>query len=172
MTYFRVRPGTGSTVFRLKTPFYDIAAFDSAVRSLVLKNPLGCTSYRSVTRTHPPFEAVREMYTAKFVYRNAGGKQVGRGSEVYDSVEGYATGIAAVISNMANIASHRGRVTHTPNADRFSVILKCHDPEHGHYFLSIARNRITLASYDDDAIRQKVASWARRIPVPGSGSGN
>jgi hypothetical protein len=165
MTYFRVRPGTGSTVFRLKKPFPDIAAFDSAVRSLVIKNPLGCTSYRSITRNHPPVEIVREMYTAKFVYHNAKGKLAGRGSEVYDSAGGYATGIAAVISNMANIASHRGGVEHTPDADLFSVILKCHDPEHGHYFISMARNRITLSSCSEEEIRRRARAWVKGIPV-------
>jgi hypothetical protein len=46
-------------------PFPDVMAFDAVVRSLILNNPLGCTSYRSVKKHHPPVEKVREMYTAK-----------------------------------------------------------------------------------------------------------
>ena len=165
MKQFRQRAGTKSAVSRLKNPFPDILAFDGIVRSLILNNPLGCKSYQTVKRNHPPVEVVREMYTAKFVYLNAAGKQIGHGLDMYDSVEGYETGIAAVISNMANIASHRGKVKHIPAADHFSVLLKCHDPDGEFYFLSIARDRVTLSSYNDDGIRKRVEKWTDGVPA-------
>jgi hypothetical protein len=156
MVKFRQKKGTNSSVRILKHPFPDITAFESVIQSLILKNPLGCTSYMSGKKNHPPVEKVREMYTAKFVYEDKKGKRIGIGSETYNTVDGYHTGIAAVISNMANIASHRGRPRHVPNADLFAVTLKCNDPKAGLYFLSIARDRITLSSYSDDAIRARV----------------
>jgi hypothetical protein len=154
-----------SAVHRLKKSFPDITVFDTAIRSFIIKNPLGCTSYRSVKKHHPPIEKVREMYTAKFVYEAAAGKRIGSSSEVYDSVEGYQTGIASVISNMANIASHRGKVKHLPEADHFSVLLKCHDPDGELYFLSLARDHITLSSYSDDTIRKRVERWTDTVPA-------
>ena len=165
MTQFRQREGTKSSVLQLKKPFPEIRAFDAVVRSFILKNPLGCTSYRKVKKNHLPVECVREMYTAKFVYENAAGKRVGSTSDVYDSVEGYDTGIAAVISNMANIASHRGKVRHLPESDLYSVTLKCHDQNSELYFISIARDRLTLSSYSDAGIRQRVEEWANRVPA-------
>ena len=164
MAYFKPKPGTKSAVRHLKTPFHDLTAFNAVVQSLILENPFGCTSYMSTKKNHPPIEKAREMYTAKFVYLNAGGKQIGRGLDMYDSVEGYRTGIAAVISNMANIASHRGKVRHLPDADLFSVTLKCHDPNGELYFLSIARNRVTLSSYSDEEICKRVERWADGVP--------
>jgi len=164
MRYFKPRPGTKSAVRFLTTPFPDITVFDAVVRSLVLNNTLGCTSYHSAKKNHPPVEVVREMYTAKFVYLNATGKQIGIGLDRYDSVEGYYTGIAAVISNMANIAAHRGKVRHIPAADLFSVLLKCHDMDGELYFVSIARDRVTLSSYSDDSIRERVGKWADEVP--------
>jgi hypothetical protein len=139
-------------------------AFDAVVRSLV-NNPIGCISYMCAKRSHPPVEVVREMYTAKFVYLNAQAKQIGSGLDRYNSVEGYLTGIAAIISNMANIASHCGKVKHIPESDLFSVLLKCHDPNGELYFLSIARDRITLSSYSDDAIRKRVGMWTDGVPA-------
>jgi hypothetical protein len=165
MPYFKQKPGTKSAFRRLKHPFPDLTTFNTVVRSLILKNPLGCTSYMSMKKNHPPLETVREMYTAKFVYLNAAGKQIGRGLDTYDSVEGYENGIAAVISNMANIASHRGKVKHLPAADLFSVTLKCHDSDGELYFLSIARDRVTLFSYSDDAIRKRVEVWSDGVPA-------
>jgi hypothetical protein len=74
-------------------------------------------------------------------------------------------GIAAVISNIANIASHCGKVKHTPAADHFSVLLKCHDSEGELYFLSLARDRLTLSSYTDDRIRKNVEKkWTDGVP--------
>jgi hypothetical protein len=93
------------------------------------------------------------------------GKRVGSGSETYNTVDGYYTGIAAVISNMANIASHGGKVKHTPGADLFAVTLKCNDPKAGLYFLSIARDRVTLSSYSDEGIRARVETWADGVPA-------
>ena len=165
MKYFKPKPGTKSAVRILEIPFTDIAAFNAIVRLLVYQNPLGCISYMCAKRNHHPVEIVRQMYTAKFVYLNAIGKQIGAGLDRYDSVEGYETGIAAVISNMANIASHRGKVKHIPTADLYSVLLKCHDPNGEMYFLSIARDRVTLSSYSDDGIRSRVEAWARSVPA-------
>jgi hypothetical protein len=165
MRYFTPRPGTKTAYHILKTPFPDITAFDAVVRSLVLNNPLGCVPYTKARKNHPPVEIVRERYTAKFEYLGPDRKQVGTGLDRYDSVEGYETGIAAVISNMANIASHRGKAKHIPAADLFSVLLKCQDPGGEWYFLSIARDRITVSSYTGDAIRRNVEAWTDSVPA-------
>jgi hypothetical protein len=82
MRQFKPKPGTRSATRILHAPFADIAAFTRVVRGLVLVNPLGCTAYRGIKKTHPPLEIVREMYTAKFVYTNEKGKQAGTGQEM------------------------------------------------------------------------------------------
>lgn len=165
MAHFNQKPGTKSATHYLKKPLPDATVFDAVVQSLVMNNPLNCVSYMGGRKNHPPVEKVREMYTAKFVYENPDRKRIGTGQEMYNSLEGYQYGIAAVISNMANIAAHRGKVRHIPHADLFSVILKCHDPDGELYFLSIARNRLTVASYADDEILRRVARWTDSVPA-------
>lgn len=165
MAHFIQKTGNKSAVLYLKNPFPDVMAFDAIVRSLILKNPLGCTSYMKAGRNHPPVEKVREMYTAKFVYEDAKGKQVGYGLDMYTSVEGYQYGIAAIITNMANVTAHGGKARHIPGSDRFSAILKCHDPCCGLFFMSISRERLTLSSYEDDELLERVRRWAKGIPA-------
>ena len=165
MAHFNQRPGTKSASLHLKKPFADIVAFDTVIRSLVLKNPLGCTSYMKQKKNHQPIEKVREMYTAKFRYESPEGKRIGTGIDMYDSVDGYQYGIAAVISNMANVAAHRGKVRHLPESDLFSVIMKCHDQGGELYFISLSRNRVTVSSYEDDRILKKVEAWAQSVPA-------
>jgi hypothetical protein len=164
MTHFRQRPGSKSATHRLKHPFPDIGAFSAVVQALRMKNPLGCTSYYAQRRNFQPVMPVRERYTAKFVYLDRTGKQAGTSSEVYDSVGGYETGVASMISNLANIASHRGKIVHRKDADLFSVSLKCHDEGGELYFISLARDRITISSYTDDAIRKRVEAWSDSMP--------
>jgi len=165
MPDFRVRPGTKRVYRRLKNPIADITVFEELIQSLIHKNPLGCSSYYTRQRHHPPVEKLRVMYTAKFEYRNSMQKRIGTSIEMYDSAEGYETGIASVISNMANIASHRGKVRHIKKADLFSVMLRCHDPCGEIYYLHIARDRLSLASYTDEMIRKNVEGWTNSVPA-------
>jgi hypothetical protein len=165
MGEFKLISGTKSAVSKLKKPIPDAMALDAIVQTFILKNPLGCTSYRSVRKSHRPIEKVRESYTAKFEYLDANGKRTGTGLDRYDSLDGYQYGIAAVLSNMANVAAHRGRVRHLPDADLFSVILKCNDPSGELFLISFARDRITLSSYKDDAIRKRVNEWTESVPA-------
>jgi hypothetical protein len=165
MTQFRQKTGTKRASRSLKKPIPDAESFNAIVQSLRMQNPLGGLPYVKGRKNHPPVEIVRERYTAKFVYYNEEKTQVGYSSEVYDSPEGYETGIAAVISNMANIASHRGRVRHVPAADRFSAILKCHAGNGEHFFVSLSRRQVSVASYTDDAIKKRVEAWADTVPA-------
>ena len=164
MTHFRTRPGSKSATRQLKEPFPDIDRFTATLRAVIAKNPFGCTSYHTVGRNFPPIMTVRERYTAKFVYLDGNGKQRGTSSEVYDSPEGYETGCAAMITNVANIGAHRGTVKHLRDADLFSATLKCHDPSGELYFLSLARDRMTVSSYTNDAILKNVGRWADTVP--------
>ena len=164
---FTQKKGTKSAVRILADPFPDITAFDTVVRMVIQKNPFGCTSSMSAKINHQPVQRVREMHTAKFVYENLHGKRNGHGLDRYNTIEGYENGIAAVRSNMAKIVAHGGKVKHIPAADLFSVTLKCHDPNNELCFPSIARDRVTLSSYNDDRIRTQVETWADGVPALG-----
>lgn len=87
MTHFLQRTGTKSAFHQQIEPFPDVAVFNAIIRSLILKNPLGCTSYKNAKKTHLPIKKVRELYTAKFEYQDMKGKWIRSGSDVYDSVD-------------------------------------------------------------------------------------
>jgi hypothetical protein len=87
------------------------------------------------------------------------------GLDTYSPIEGCRYGIGAVISSMANNAAHVGKARHIPDADIFSITLKCHDPKAGLFFISIARNRITLSSHESNAIRDRFVQWVNTVPM-------
>ncbi len=152
-------------VRNLAGPIADIGAFDALVQEIIRNNPFGCISYHVPGKHHPPVEKVREMYTAKFVYEDGNGKRVGTGSETYSTIAGFQAGIAAVTSNLANIAAHSGAVRRNQSADTYAVTLKCHDPNGELYFLNLARYRVTISSYSDDSIRTRIEDWAEGVPA-------
>ena len=162
---FKQKTEKRSAVLSIPAPFPDIGAFTALVQSVIMKNPFGCTPYMTGRKNHPPVEKIREMYTAKFVYIGAGRLQTGSGSEIYDTLEGYEDGIAAVVSNTANALAHRGKAKHVPAADLFSVTLQCHDPDDALWFFSVARDRITISSYSSDATRKRVEAWVKTVPA-------
>jgi len=165
MAVFREKTGIKSAVLYPKNPLPDIGTFAAFVRDILLKNPFGCTSYMTKRKNHPPVEKIREMYTAKFVYLDYNRVQVGSGSDVYNTLEGYEDGIAAVVSNTANALAHKGKAKYTPDADLFSVTLQCHDPDGTLWFMSIARDRVTISAYKDDEVKKRVGEWAKTVPA-------
>ena len=154
-----------SAVRKFARPIPDVKTFDGIISDIVGKNPFGCASYMGSGTHHPPVEKVREMYTAKFVYLDGKGKRVGAGSEIYSTIAGYEAGIAAVMSNIANITAHGGTVVRDPVSDSFAVSLKCHDAGGEMYIFSLARERLTLSSYRDDAIRARIEAWMEGVPA-------
>ncbi|OPY37775.1 MAG: hypothetical protein A4E35_01057 [Methanoregula sp. PtaU1.Bin051] len=149
-----------SAVRKLANPIADIDAFNGIVQNVILNNPFGCISYMSGGINHPPVEKTRESYTAKFVYQDAEAKRIGSSSENYNTIAGYNAGIAAVLANAANATAHGGTAVRNPEADNFTATLKCHAPNGELYMVNISRQQVTLSSYEDDAIRTIIETWA------------
>jgi len=165
MADFTENTNVKSAVRKLPAPITDVTAFNTIVQSVITTNPFGCVSYMNSGVNHPPVEKTRETYTAKFVYQDAEAKRVGAGSEMYDSVAGFTAGISAVLANSANVTAHRGSVVRDEEADTYAVTLKCHDPNGEMYNVSLSRNRVTISSYSDNAIRIRVETWADGVPA-------
>ena len=43
--------------------------------------------------------------------------------------------------------------------------LKCHDPSGDDYYVTFTRKTIRLSSYQDDAIKNAVETWADAVPA-------
>jgi hypothetical protein len=53
---------------------------------------------------------------------------------------------------------------HDEESDSYTATLKCHDQNGELYNVTLSRDRVTLQSYSDDAIRTKVETWADTVP--------
>ena len=165
MADFTQNTNVKSAVRKLANPIADVGAFNAIVLSVILNNPFGCVSYMSSGVNHPPVEKTRESYTAKFVYQDTGAKRIGSNSENYSTIAGYNAGIPAVLANAANSTAHGGTPVRNSEADNFTATLKCHDPNGELYNVNFSRQQVTISSYEDDAIRTRIETWADGVPA-------
>ena len=74
-------------------------------------------------------------------------------------------GAAALLASAPLTAAHGGMPARDSDSETFSATLKCSDPNGEIYNVTIGRERISLTSYEDDAIRAKVETWADSVPA-------
>ena len=76
---------------------------------------------------------------------------------------GFNAGVTALLAATAVSTAHGGTVAHDTDQDAFSVSLKCHDANGEIYMVNFSRDRVTITSYEDDAIRTRVETWADTV---------
>jgi hypothetical protein len=152
-----------SAVRTLAAPIADVTAFDTIIESIITGNPFACVAYMTAGENHPAVEKTKEAYTAKLVYQDTDAKTVGTGSHRFDSIAGFDTGVTALLAATAVSTAHGGSVAHDSDGDTFSVTLKCHDANGEIYTVNFSRDRVTISSYEDDAIRTRVETWADTV---------
>ncbi|HVP96733.1 hypothetical protein [Methanoregula sp.] len=152
------------SVRTLTAPIEDIATFDSIVASLIANNPLGCVPYMSAGMSHPGMEKTKEAYTVRIIYQDNEANVAGTGTHKFASLAGYTNGAAALLADTALNSAHGGIPAHEMDSDTFSATIKCSDANGEIYNLLLARDKVTLSSYEDESIRTKVEAWADSVP--------
>ena len=152
-----------TSVRELTNPIADVSSFDSIIASVITDNPFACVAYVSAGVSHNPVEKTRESYTARLVYEDEDAKNVGSTSERYNTITGFAAGVAVLMASAPLATAHTGTAIHDPELDGYSATLRCHDPNGEIYYVNFARDQISVTSYSDDAILAKVDTWADTI---------
>ena len=154
---------TKSAVRELADPIADVAAFNTIVQSVITANPFACVSYMTAGVTHDPVEKTKEAYTVKIVYQDTDAKVVGSLSDKFNTIAGFNAGATALVASAALSAAHGGTAVRDTENEAFSATLKCHDPNGELYQVTFSRDRVTLTSYSDEAIRTRVETWADSV---------
>jgi len=153
-----------TAVRELAAPIADVAAFTEVVDDVIANNPFGCTAYQVGTESHAAVEKARESYTGRIVYENNEAETVGQVSVKCPTVAAYTANIATVLANAALATAMGGTAAHSTDDDSFSAVLRCHAANGEVYTLGLSRTKVTLSSYEDDAIRNAVENWADAVP--------
>ena len=147
----------------LASPISDVTAFNTIVQSVITDNPFECVAYMTAGENHDPVEKTRETYTAKIVYQDVNAKTVGNDSSKFNTIAGFTAGAAALLASTDLATAHGGTAARDTENESFSATLRCHDANGELYNLTFTRDRVTLQSYADEAIRTKVETWADTV---------
>jgi len=154
---------TKNAVRMLASPIADVTAFNLIVQSVITDNPFACVSYMTAGTNHAPVEKTREAYTARIVYEDGNAKTVGSGTHRFSTLAGFSAGVTALLAAAAVTTAHAGSASHDAGNDSFTATLRCHDTNGELYMVNFSRDRVTLTSYSDEAIRTAVETWADTV---------
>lgn len=156
-----------SAVRKLAAPIADYATYSSLIQDILDNNPWGCTSYESSGVTKPPVEKSKESYAATIVYENAQAKMVGSIPVRGPTMAAVNTAVTQIMGNAA-ITSGMGAgvsASRDSSEDSFSCSLKCHHSNGELFTVTIKRESVTIASYEADAVRTGLESWADSVAI-------
>ena len=158
---------TRSALRDLTTPIASVTAFDSLIRMVLDDNPFECAGYTTKAgQTVAPVVRNREHYTGKvnFIDEQTG-KRVGTVSLQSPSIAAFDANIAEVLANTALATAMGGVAERNFAGESYYCQLKCHDPSGDDYYVTFTRKTVRISSYQDDAIRTAVETWADAVPA-------
>ena len=148
----------------LAVPIADVTSFNTLVESVIADNPFGCVEYTTKGgQTIPAVVRNREHYTAKVNFLNGEGKRVGTVSIQSPTIAAFNANAAEVMDNAALAAAMGGEAVRNGPAETYYAQLKCHDPSGDDYYVTFTRKTVRISSYQDEAIRTRVETWADAV---------
>ena len=150
----------------LAVPIADVTSFNTLIESVIADNPFGCVEYTTKAgQTIAPVIKNREHYTAKVNFLDGEGKKVGTVSLQSPSIAAFNANAAEVLDNAALATAMGGEAVRNGPGETYYAQLKCHDPSGDDYYVTFTRKTVRVSSYQDDAIRTAVETWADAVPA-------
>ena len=91
------------------------------------------------------------------------GKKVGAVSLQSPTIAAFNANAVATLANTAMA----GEAFRDPAKETCYCQLKCHDPSGDDYYVTFTRKTVRISSYQDDAIKTAVETWADAVPALG-----
>ncbi|WFN36796.1 hypothetical protein L1994_11770 [Methanomicrobium antiquum] len=163
MADFIETTSTKSAVRLIENPIADIASFDAIISQIMSENPFECVDYVAGGETIDGVTINRQYYTAKIIYEDDDAKTVGTISVKAPSVDAFSEASETVMANTELAADIGGDPVRDLSSDGFYCQLKCHDVSGEIYYVTFTRSKVRISSYEDDAVRLKVETWADTV---------
>ena len=163
MADFTPRTAVKSAVRNLSAPIETLAGIGTVIDGVLMDNPFQCTAYQSGGEMRPGAEKTKEYYSGSIVYENNEGKKVGSISVNAPTLSGFNTSITTIMGNAGLTTAIGGTPSHDSSDDKGSVTIKCHDANGELYNVTLNREKMTVTSYESDAILGRVETWADTV---------
>ena len=150
-----------SALRELEYPIADVTTFNNLVQSVIDTNPFDCVAHTNRDGEEvAPIVRNREHYTAKVNFLKEG-KRLGTVSLQSPTIAAFDANAAEVAANAAiKTAMGATDVIRDFPGENYYTQLKCHDPSGDDYYVTFTRGTVRISSYQDDAIRESVETWA------------
>ena len=156
-----------SAVRNLTVPIATVTAFNNLIEAVINDNPFGCVGYTG--SDGQPVAAVvrnREHYTAKVeFFDETTAKRVGTVSLQSPSIVAFEANAAEVLDNATLATAMGGYAERLFENETYYCQLKCHDPSGDDYYVTFTNRTVRISSYQDDAIKTTVETWADAVPA-------
>lgn len=163
MADFTTSNTTKSAIRKLTDPLADVTAFDNIVQGVVTNNPFQCVAYNAGGIDHPPVERSREGFTARIIYQDALAKTVALITIRAPTITSFTTVANHITTDTAIATALGGTPVRDFGNERYTSTLRCHDANGEIYYVNFSRDRVSLTSYSDEAIRSRVETWADTV---------
>jgi hypothetical protein len=148
----------------LAVPIATVTSFNTLIESVIEDNPFGCVGYTGSDGVPvDPVVRNREHYTAKVNFLDGEGKRVGNVSLQSPTIAAFEANAAEALANAALETAMGGEAVRNGPGETYYCQLKCHDPSGDDYYVTFTRTTVRLSSYQDDAIRTAVETWADAV---------
>ena len=165
MADFTTSNTTKSAVRKLADPLADVTAFDNLVKGVITNNPFQCTTYNAGGADHPPVERTKQGYTARVFYQDADVKTIAVITARAPTIAAFTSVANRIVADTEIAAALGGTPVRDLDNEKFTSTLKCHDANGEIYFVNFSREQVTLTSFSDEAIRNRVETWADTVPA-------
>lgn len=152
-----------SAIRKLADPLIDVTAFDTIVQGVITNNPFQCVSYNAGGTDHPPVENTKAGYTARIVYQDALGKTAALITIRAPNTASFTAVANHILADTQVSAALGGTPARDFGNEKYTATLKCHDPNGEIYYVNFSRDRVSLTSYADEAIRSRLETWADTV---------
>ncbi|MFA7199554.1 MAG: hypothetical protein WC093_09700, partial [Methanoculleus sp.] len=95
----------------------------------------------------------------------ATGKKVGTVSLQSPTIAAFNANAAEALANTALAAAMGGVAQRNFDGESYYCQLKCHDPSSDDYYVTFTRRTVRVSSFQDDAIKAAVDTWADAVPA-------
>ncbi|QSZ67007.1 hypothetical protein RJ40_05615 [Methanofollis aquaemaris] len=149
-----------TSVRKLTAPIADAAAFNGVIENVLTNNPWGCTPWEGAGESHAAVEKAAETYTARIVYEDEFGGVIGNASARAPTLAGFNAAKTELLGNTDLETAVGGSAVADPDRESYACRLRCHAANGEVYFVVFTRTSVRISSYEDDAIRDAIETWA------------
>jgi len=154
---------TKSAVRELRNQIASLAAFDDIISAILTTNPWNCIPYQYRGESQPGVVISKQHYIGKVQYQDNMGKVIGTITVHAPTQAKFTSAVNAVEenTNLENIIG--GIAVRDPVTDKYSCTLRCNAASGDLYYVTFARDKIRVTSYDDDNVLYDLEIWADGI---------